>query len=112
MNIINNIVEIVLPTRKEPHRFHVCPGDWVCLEPDCLVRGDVPLKGLTTLQALEREAFTGKAGTEVTGWIRTGDIALVVAVDDDEAYLWSREGSGRGWIDRQFICSIHDVKSE
>lgn len=110
---LKELVTIVAPKLPpEPHRFHVVPGDWVCLEPDCMITGDVPLKDMTMMQALESEAFTGKSRSKVSGWIRTGDIALVVAVDDVEAYVWSREGSGRGWIDRQFICSIHDVKSE
>lgn len=85
----------------------IAPGDAACVDPDFIVSGDIPLRSRTTGQALEHEAFTGRSDNVVTGWIRKGQIVLVVGVFEDEAYVWAREG--RGWIGLDALCNINDL---
>ena len=112
-SILDTIVSISLQnlTPPAPHRFHLVPGDWACVDPDISVgMGDdaaIPLLLRTAYQALEREAFTGRACNEITGWIFYGDIAIVAGVEDDYAYLFGPHG--RGWADRQYVCRIQDI---
>lgn len=70
------------------------------------IGGDIPLTQPHPSEALEREAFTGRAGSETTGWIRKGQVALIIAVLDDHAFLLGREGDGWGWVDKQFLTSV------
>ena len=99
---LRNLVTIELNTQPP-----IAPGDFVCIDPGFCVNGDIPLTDRTIEQALEREAFTGKADNKVTGWIRKKQIALVVGVIADEVYLWAREG--RGWIKNDAVCRIQDI---
>lgn len=103
-----DIVNVVVPSsRREPHRPHIRPGDSVLFDCDG-IGGDVPLTWPHPMEALEREAFTGRAAVETTGWIRKGQVALVIAVIDDHAFILGREGDGWGWVDRQFLMSVLD----
>ena len=70
------------------------------------IGGDVPLTWPHPYEALEHEAFTGRTKMETTGWIRKGQIGLVVAVIDNHAFLLSRIGDGWGWIDKQFLSTL------
>jgi hypothetical protein len=65
---------------------------------------DVPMTSPHPDLQLEREAFTGRAEVTVTGWFWSGDVALVVAVKGDHAYLWSNRG--RGWVARGYIVAV------
>lgn len=107
MGIFSNIVNLVLSAdpRRQPVRPHLCPGDTVIFNCDG-IGGDVPLTWPHPDEALEREAFTGKAGSTTTGWIRKGHVCLVVAVFGDHAFILGRAGDGWGWVDRQFLTSI------
>ena len=107
--ILDDLISIaVAPSRYELHRPHLTPGDLVVLDVG-QVTGDVPLLLLSTEAALEREAFTGRPGNEVTGWIRTGDTLLVLSVVGDYAFLLGKPGNGWGWIDRHSLLSAHKI---
>ena len=109
---VSQEINVVVNGPPEVFRFPMAPGDFVCVDPDFIVVGDIPLliplSELTIGETLECERVTGHSANEVTGWIRKGQIALVVAVVGDNAFLWGRD-HGYGWIDRQAVCRIQDV---
>jgi hypothetical protein len=73
-----------------------------------MVHGDVALQRFTMYETLEREAFSGGSQkNEVTGWIRTGEVALVIAVDDTHVFLWGPQGSG--WLDSMALVPLQDI---
>ena len=102
-----DIIDVVLPPKsKEPWRPHLRPGD-ACVLGD-MVHGDVALQRFTMYETLEREAFSGGSQkNEVTGWIRTGEVALVIAVDDTHVFLWGPQGSG--WLDSMALVPLQDI---
>lgn len=100
-SIIEDLVNVFIP----PKPIGVVPGDAVVFTCDG-IGGDVPLTQPHPMVALEHEAFTGRTNLEATGWIRKGDIALVVAVVDEHAFVLGRPGNGWGWIDSKFLSSI------
>ena len=106
--MIGDLLKSIVTLSLAPSAPRVVPGDAVCIDPDFIVKGDIPLRSRTIGQALEHEAFTGHADNEVTGWIREGQIALVVGVFEDEAYLWAKQG--RGWIGVDALMNIHSLQ--
>lgn len=101
--LLKRLVELVVPVQR-----NVTPGDAVVFTYDGM-GGDVPLMSLTQPhpnEALEHEAFTGMAILVPTGWIRKGQICIVIAVVDDYAFVLGREGNGLGWIDKKFLSNI------
>lgn len=106
---IDGIVNVVTPVKSEPHRPRLCPGDAVTLDTR-QVNGDVPMLRYNMYEALEREAFSGgRRKNEVMGWIRTGEVALVLTVDEHHAFLYAPQG--RGWIDRMFLVPLQEVSN-
>lgn len=100
-SMLEDLINVFVP----PKPRGVCPGDAVlftCSD----VGGDVPLTQPHPMEALEHEAFTGRSNLEATGWIRKGQIGLVLAVVDDHAFVLSREGSGWGWVKADFLTSL------
>jgi hypothetical protein len=108
--IFLDIVDMVVPIKsREPFRPHLRPGDVVSADTG-LVTGDVPLLARHIIDQLEYEAFRGRNdGNVPTGWIRSGETALVIAVVDEYAYLYGPRG--RGWVDRQVLVAVRDISS-
>jgi hypothetical protein len=65
---------------------------------------DVPMTSPHPDLQLELEAARGRPNALVTGWFCSGDVALVVAVQGDYAYLWMDHG--RGWVNRGYIVIV------
>jgi hypothetical protein len=110
--VSSSVIGKIVTTLLGRTRTNVFPGDIACIDPNFIVGGDIPLLSQTATQALEREAFTGHSDNTVTGWIRKGQIVLVVGVYEDQAYIWAREGEGRGWIALGTLRNINDFKTE
>lgn len=102
-SFLEDLVNVFVP----PKPVGVCPGDAVLFTFDG-VGGDVPLTQPHPTEALEHEAFTGKANLTATGWIRKGQIALVIAVIDDHAFVLGCEGNGWGWVKSDFLTSLRE----
>lgn len=100
-SLVEDLFNVFVPPRPRG----VCPGDAVVFTCDG-VGGDVPLTWPHPLEALEHEAFTGRTNMEATGWIRKGQVGLVLAVIDDHAFVLAHEGCGWGWVKRDFLTSL------
>lgn len=100
-SVLEDLINVFVP----PKPRGVCPGDAVVFTCDG-IGGDVPLTQPHPMEALEHEAFTGRTNLEVTGWIRKGQIALVIGVIDDHAFVLSRDGNGWGWVKSDFLTSL------
>lgn len=91
----------VVVQQRSPHRSGgVCPGDAVTLA--CDYSEVVPLvshpRSETDRGALERDPDSITGSGTITGWISKGDIALVIAVVGDGAFVLGSAGNDWGWV--------------
>lgn len=102
-SIVKKFDELVARGKQPPQIF---PGDQVIFVCDD-IGGDIPLTMPDRSTAIERSAFTGSLPfTKTTGWIRTGEAALVIAVLDEQCFLLPKRGDGWGWIDTRFLVAL------
>lgn len=75
-------------------RPNIKPGEIVTFESDA-VAGNIPLF-MPTPKTPDKKRT-------VSGWIISGEPALVIAVMEDHIFLLSKQGNGWGWIDDRYI---------